>query len=428
VPHAPRRSLSRGRERSRIVHDWNAKESVRPPVHLELFDETLRDGVQSASVVDPPVAVKIDLLDRMEAVGIAGADLGMPWASERAFDDVVAMAKHLATRRRKLAAACACRTLTEDVAKVAEASQRSGCAITAYTFIGSSPIRQWVESWDLKLLLQRTKEAVSFAVRERLSVAFATEDTTRSSPDQLEPLFRCALDQGATRLVLCDTVGHATPQGTRALVGWTRELLARAGAKGVEIDWHGHNDRGLAIANALAAIEAGAGRVHACGLGIGERVGNVSMDQLLLNLKLLGWLDFDGKALVPYVRAVAEALRYPIPANYPLAGSDAFRTATGVHAAAIAKAAAAGDTWLADRIYSAVPAGEFGQKQTIEIGHLSGMSNVRYWLNLRGLPAPEKVCQEILDRAKARNDTLSEREILEVVEAASRPARRRARG
>jgi 2-isopropylmalate synthase len=393
-------------------------------VHLQLFDETLRDGVQSPSVVDPPVEVKKDLLDRMEAVGIGAADLGMPWASQRTFDDVVEMARHIVRRRLNLAPACACRTLPEDVAAVAEASQRAGVGITAYTFIGSSPIRQWVESWDLDFLLERTRQAVSLAVKEGLTVAFATEDTTRSSPEQLEPLFRCALDEGATKLVLCDTVGHASPEGARALVRWTSELLERVGRSEIEIDWHGHNDRGLAIANALAAIEAGATRIHACALGIGERVGNVSMDQLLLNLKLLGWFDFDGKQLLPYVRTAAEALRYPIPPNYPLAGADAFRTATGVHAAAIAKANARGDTWLADRIYSAVPAAEFGQSQTIEIGHMSGMSNVRYWLTLRNLPAPDELCDAILEEAKGRHDTLSEREILALV-AQHRPQRRR---
>jgi 2-isopropylmalate synthase len=230
-------------------------------------------------------------------------------------------------------------------------------------------------------------------------------------------MFRNAVEHGASRLVLCDTVGHATPEGARALVRWTRGLLRSAGAGGVEIDWHGHNDRGLGVSNSIAALEAGAQRAHACGLGIGERVGNTSMDLLVLNLSLMGWFHHDLSRLVHYVRKVSRACRIPIPVNYPLSGADAFRTATGVHAAAIIKAQKRGNDWLADRVYSGVPAGQFGKKQQIEIGHMSGMSNVKYWLELRGIPAREALCREILRRAKASSWTLTDEEILDAVDA-----------
>jgi len=410
--------------------DWNQAEGLRPPRQpFDLFDETLRDGIQSPSVVDPPLSAKRDLLEHMAGLGIAAVDLGQPWASARALSETVALARHLSLRKLPLEAACAARTTQEDLQAVAEVAQRSGRAITAYCFVGSSPIRQWVEGWDLKLLLKRTEAAIRFARAEGLSVAFTTEDTTRSAPEQLEALFGCAVEAGAQRLVLCDTVGHATPDGTRALVRFTKACLRKRGAKGVKIDWHGHNDRGMAEANAIFALEAGAHRIHGCANGIGERVGNAAIEILALNLQLLGWSHVDLKRLVDYATAAALATGFEIPPNAPLVGRDAFRTATGVHAAAIAKARARGSHWLADRIYSAVSAGESGREQEVGVGPLSGMSNVRYWLSMRGLPAPESLCKELLVKAKASHAPLSDDELWRAVDGhLSRKGRSRRAG
>jgi 2-isopropylmalate synthase len=404
------------REERQIVYDWNQLQSVPKPAQpFDFDDESLRDGVQSPSVTDPPLAAKIELLGLMESIGVRSVDIGLPGAGKRAFEDVVALAQHIAKHKLKLEPNCAARTVLSDIKPVAEAVQKSGQKIVLYTFIGSSPIRQYAESWDLDFILRASTEAIDFGIKEGLEVSYVTEDTTRASPPNLDRLFRNAIDHGASRLVLCDTVGHATPEGTRALIEWTRSLIAATGAE-VKIDWHGHNDRGLAVSNAIAALQAGVHRVHACGLGIGERVGNTSMDQLLLNLKLMGWIDYDLGQLVAYVRKVSEACKFPIPRNYPLSGADAFRTATGVHAAAIVKAKARGDDWLADRVYSGVPAGEFGRQQEIEIGHMSGMSNVKYWLESRGVAFTEEMGKEILTLAKSCPTTLGEEEIFAVVE------------
>jgi len=410
--------------RDGIIFDWNEIDARRRPRQpFDLNDETLRDGVQSPSVVDPPVADKLELLSLMDSIGIRSVNIGLPGAGKRAFDDVVAQAKYIQKHKLKLAPNCAARTIEADIAPVAEAAQRSGQKIVLYTFIGSSPIRQWAENWTLDFIQQTSARAIDFAIKEGLEVAYVTEDTTRSSPQSLDLLFRSAIDHGVKRLVLCDTVGHATPVGTRALVEWTRGLVAASGAD-VLLDWHGHNDRGLAVVNAIAALDAGVNRLHACGLGVGERVGNTSMDLLLLNLKLLGWIDHDLTDLVRYVGKVSQATRVAIPVNYPLTGADAFRTATGVHAAAIIKAKDKGDDWLADRVYSGVPAGDFGLKQVIEIGHMSGMSNVRFWLAQRRITATDELCQTILRAAKATGWTLSEKEILKMIKVPAAVKRR----
>ena len=323
----------------------------------------------------------------------------------------------------------AARTLVEDLRPVVEVAQRAGVPLVAHAFVGSSPIRVWAEGWDARELCRRVARAVGFAVREGLPVAFVTEDTTRSSPELLAPLFRAALDAGASRLVLCDTVGHATPEGARALVRWAKAQLAGLGRTGdVALEWHGHNDRGLALPAALAALEAGAGRAHGCGLGLGERVGNAPLELLLLNLRLLGWLPegHELTGLVPYVGAVSRVLGVPVPRNYPLAGADAFRTATGVHAAALRKAHARGGAALADRVYSAVPAGDFGRVQDIEVGPMSGRANVHAWLERQGLPASEALTRALLAAAKRARGVLGDAELWAVCrEAGVRPPRRR---
>lgn len=351
----------------------------------------------------------------MTEIGVRAASLGMPASSEQAADEVVALARYLREARLPLEANCAARTLVSDIEPIVEAVQRAGQPIVVHAFIGSSPIRLRSEGWDIEFVRRSASTAVDFAVRQGLEVAFITEDTTRTSPEVLDVLLRTALDHGASRLILCDTVGHATPEGASALVRWVRSLVTRAGAEAT-LEWHGHNDRGLALSNAMAAAQAGADRIHACAVGVGERVGNTPMELLLLNAQLLGWIDQDLSTLAAYAERAAEMCGFTIPANYPLLGADAFRTSTGVHAAAIIKALGQGDAHLADRVYSAVPAAAFGRRQEIEVGPLSGLSNVLFWLGERGIPPKPALCQEILAVAKRSRATLTDAALWEIVE------------
>ena len=420
------RTPKAGTARSSIF-DWNEvnRKGRFAPKNCTFFDETLRDGLQNPSVVDPGIEDKLAILHLMEDLGIHEADIGLPGSSKRAFDDVVRICQEVADCRMKIKIACAGRTVVGDITPMIEVSQRAGLPVEVYAFIGSSPIRQYAEAWDLGLIASRSAEAIDVAVKAGLSVAYVTEDTTRSKPDVLTTLFRAAIDHGASRLCLSDTVGHATPDGVRNLIQFTRSVIAGTGVKNIGIDWHGHNDRGLALVNALFALEYGADRVHATALGIGERVGNAPMELVLLNMKLLGQLDKDLTKLLEYCETVAKAVGWQIPINYPLVGRDAFRTATGVHASAIIKAMTKGDAWLADRIYSGVPAGMFGRQQEICIGFMSGASNVNYWLAERGIASDEGLVAEILKAAKLEDHILTEEEVMAVVRARSRRLRHR---
>ncbi len=401
-----------------LIYDWNEHASAMRsfPVHPVFFDETLRDGLQDPSVVDPCIDEKIKLLHCMEAVGIEYAEVGLPGASRRSFDDVLALCREIERGRLKVRPSAAGRTLLQDVQPIVEISQRVGVPLECYLFLASSPIRQFAEDWDLESLLHRCGEAITMAVKAGLRVAFVTEDATRSRPEVLAELFKVAIDQGATRVCLADTVGHVTPEGVRAIVGYTRMVLQEIGAAHIGIDWHGHNDRGLALWNAIEAIACGAERIHATALGVGERVGNVPMELILVNLKLLGMLrDRELSGLADYCSQAARMLGWSIPIKYPVFGRDAFRTATGVHAAAIVKAEGKGHAWLADRIYSSVPASMVGRSQQIEIGYMSGTSNVVHWLRQHNLDPQPALVEAILHAAKDADHILSEHEIHEII-------------
>ncbi|MBI4702961.1 MAG: 2-isopropylmalate synthase [Deltaproteobacteria bacterium] len=412
-----------GLESEKLVFDWNefGRKGRIIPEHVAFFDETLRDGLQNPSVKDPSIGQKLELLHAMAAIGIHVADIGLPASSQRAYEDCLRMCEEIRDAKLGIKVAMAGRTVASDITPMIQISQRVGMPVEIYAFIGSSPIRQYAEGWDVSEIAKRSIEAIDLGVKHGLSVAYVTEDTTRSRPEALATLFKAAIDHGASRLCVCDTVGHATPDGVRNLIGFTKSIIFGAGAQ-VGIDWHGHNDRGLSLENSLWALEFGADRVHGTALGFGERVGNAAMELILLNLKLLGLLVHqDLTGLLRYCTLAAEAVGWSIPINYPLVGRDAFRTATGVHAAAIIKAQKKGDAWLADRVYSGVPAGMFGREQEIMIGFMSGASNVAYWLERRGIAPTKELCEAILAKAKDAKQNLSEEEIRAIVAAVQGP-------
>jgi len=405
-------------DESQLIFDWasHGPNAVSWPEHVMLDDETLRDGLQSPSVIDPSLETKVEMLHLMERLGIETADIGLPGAGKRQLESVTRLCREISDNRMNIRPNCAARTLMVDIQPIAEVSQLTGIPIEACVFIGSSPVRQYAEEWDLDHILRFTKDAVSFAVSENLPVMYVTEDTVRSSPDDLRVLLTAAIEAGAQRVCLCDTVGAAVPEGVMNLVGWVKDFLDELGVD-VGIDWHGHRDRGLDVSNTLAAIKSGATRVHGTALGIGERVGNTPMEQLLVNLKLLGMRDDELTSLPDYLHIVSQSTGVPIPISKPIIGRDAFRTATGVHAAAVIKAQRKGAAWLADLVYSGVPASWVGREQEIEIGPMSGLSNVNYYLSSRDLPRDYELAQEVLTAAKKSHRILTEEEILELVHA-----------
>jgi 2-isopropylmalate synthase len=401
-----------------LIHDWNGG-PVTPAQPVTLDDETLRDGLQSPSVRCPTIDEKLRILHLIDRLGIESADIGLPGAGPHVVRDVERLAKEIVDARLRVRPNCAARTLVSDIQPIAEISQRVGLSIECGAFIGSSPLRQYVEGWGLDRLLRLTEEAIRFAVGEGLTVMYVTEDTTRADPDTLRQLYSTAIRAGARRVCISDTVGHATPAGAAAVTRFIGQVVEECGG-GIGIDWHGHRDRDLAVINSIAAIDAGATRVHGAAIGIGERVGNTPMDTLIVNLVLMGYIKRDLSALVEYCQYVSQVTGVPVPPNYPVVGRDAFRTATGVHAAAVIKAIRKQDHELVDAVYSGVPASLIGRSQEIEIGPMSGKSNVVFWLEKRGYPVTEDGVDRIFAKAKASASVLLEHEILEELKSESR--------
>jgi 2-isopropylmalate synthase len=401
------------------IYDWNSATPppIAPGTRVLLNDETLRDGLQNPSVTDPSIAEKIQILHLMESLGIDSVNIGLPGAGPRAAADTEALAREIATNRMRIKPNCAARTHENDIRPIAEISQRVGIPIEAATFLGTSPIRRLVEDWTVDYLCRTTEKAVSFAVAHNLPSMYVTEDTTRTDPATVKRLYTAAINSGARALVFCDTVGHATPTGVFNLIKFACDEIVSPSGENIRVDWHGHNDRGLAIANSLAAYAAGAHQVHAAANALGERVGNTPMELMLVNLRLLNLIDRDLRRLKEYCELVARATHTTIPPNYPVVGRDAFRTATGVHAAALVKAFQKNDAALADAVYSGVPASLFGLEQLIEIGPMSGKSNVHFWLKRQKIPATDALVTRILEAAKNSPRVLTDQELHAVVAA-----------
>ena len=407
---------------SEYIYDWNRASSpaIAPGTRVLLNDETLRDGLQNPSVYDPTIEEKIEILHLMELLGIDSLNIGLPGAGPRAAAHTEALAREIANNHMKIRPNCAARTVEADIRPIVEISQRVGIPREAATFLGFSPIRRLVEDWTVDHLERTTEKAVRFAVEHGLPSMYVTEDTTRTDRDTVKRLYSTAIRNGARAVVFCDTVGHATPQGAYNLIKFAVDEIVKPSGEKIRVDWHGHNDRGLAIANSLAAIAAGAHQVHAAANALGERVGNTPMELMLVNLRLMGLIDRDLSRLKEYCEKVARATHTTIPPNYPVVGHDAFRTATGVHAAAIVKAFHGKNPELADVVYSGVPSHLFGLDQIIEIGPMSGKSNVLFWLERHGIPTDDALVTRIFDAAKQSARVLTESEVQALCAEAAR--------
>ena len=405
---------------SKLIYDWNVidyeinRNPANHPHGVWFDDETLRDGLQSPSARNPTIDEKKELLSFMENLGIQKVDLGLPGAGPFHREHINAMLSHIIDNEYQIRPGAAVRTLMQDIEPLVEMQQQHGIQIQASAFLGTSPIRQYTEGWNMEKLIATMEKAVSYAVENDVPVMFVTEDTTRSNPDDVKAIYQRAMELGVRRLCVCDTCGHVTPNGVKKLLNFIDEEVIKDGGyqrNEIEVNWHGHQDRGLGVANNIAAVEAGADVIHGTALGVGERAGNAPLDQTLVNLKLMGVIDNDLTLLDEYVRTANKYIEVPLPRNYPVFGEDAFETGTGVHASAVIKAMKKGDDWLADRVYSGVPAGDFGLKQVIRIGHMAGRSNIIWWLEQNGYEVSDDLVSHLFEVAKSQRRNMLDSEV-----------------
>jgi 2-isopropylmalate synthase len=407
-----------------LIYDWNKikpelqRDSGKHPHPIWFDDETLRDGLQSPSARNPTIEQKIELLDCMEGLGIQKVDLGLPGAGPYHVEHIDSMLAHMGENDYSIRPGCAVRTLVSDIEPLVDLQAKHERQIQASAFLGTSPIRQYAENWTMDKIMKTAEKAVDFAIDNDIPVMFVTEDTTRSRPEDIKAVYTRAIELGADRICICDTCGHVTPNGVRNLMSFIeQEVIPDSGAKrrDIEVNWHGHQDRGLGVANNLAAVESGADVIHGTALGVGERSGNAPIDQTLVNLSLMGVISNDLTGLNNYMKKANEYIEVPLPRNYPIFGDDAFETGTGVHASAVIKAMKKGDDWLADRVYSGVPAGDFGLHQVIRIGHMSGRSNIIHWLNQNGIEESSSLVDHLFNVAKSQRRLMTEEEIFSAI-------------
>ena len=420
------RSVERGiMDTSKLIYDWNVidyeinRNPANHPHGVWFDDETLRDGLQSPSARNPTIEEKTELLTYMEKLGIQKVDLGLPGAGPFHREHINAMLSHITESDFQIRPGAAVRTLMQDIEPLVEMQQNHGIPIQASAFLGTSPIRQYTEGWTMEKLISTMEKAVSYAVENEVPVMFVTEDTTRSNPDDVKAIYQRAMELGVRRLCVCDTCGHVTPNGVKKLLNFIDEEVIKDGGykrNEIEVNWHGHQDRGLGVANNIAAVEAGADVIHGTALGVGERAGNAPLDQTLVNLKLMGVIDNDLTLLDEYMRTANKYIEVPLPRNYPVFGEDAFETGTGVHASAVIKAMRKGDDWLADRVYSGVPAGDFGLKQVIRIGHMAGRSNIIWWLEQNGYDVTDELVSHLFEVAKSQRRNMLDSEVQTAVQ------------
>ena len=403
-----------------LIYDWNlvdyeySRDASNHPHGVWFDDETLRDGLQSPSALNPTIEQKIELLDFMEKLSIQKVDLGLPGAGPFHINHIDKMMSHIVENNYKISPGAAVRTLMGDIEPLVKLQEKHGVPIQASAFLGTSPIRQFTEGWTMDKLLSTMEKAVGFAVENDVPVMFVTEDTTRSKPEDIKQIYDRAMELGVRRLCICDTCGHVTPNGVKQLLSFIDEEVIKDGGyqrREIEVNWHGHQDRGLGVANNLAAVEAGADVIHGTALGVGERAGNAPIDQTMVNLSLMGVIDNDLSLLGDYMKKANEYIKVPLPRNYPVFGQDAFETGTGVHASAVIKAIRKGDMWLADRVYSGVPAGDFGMEQIIRIGHMSGKSNIIWWLERNEIHVEDELVSHLFEIAKSQPRNMEDDEI-----------------
>jgi 2-isopropylmalate synthase len=394
--------------------DWNTPTVRRQPI--EVGDVTLSEGLLSPSVVDPSQPDKRRLLSLMPVLGLRAVSLGHPGLGVRQFSTVLNLARELMLAQWELDASCVARASVKDVASALDVRERSGLDVEVAVTLAVSPIQMEAEGLSAARLRDAAEASIAFAVRAGARVVAVLDDASRTPPEQLAPVLRDVAALGASAVRLADSAGRATPDATRALVRFVSEHLRTRTGRPVRLDWVGQNDRGLALANAMAAVDAGVDRVFASALGLGSRSGITPMELLLTNLRVNGLWSHSLRTVVEYCESAATAFGIAIAPSSPLIGSDAFRTGSGAHATALVKALRAGDPWLADNVISGVPAGLLGLENRVDISPVSGLSNVRWWLARHGYDASDQVLtRELLLAVKQTQRAATDDELHELV-------------
>lgn len=373
---------------------------------VQVLDTSLRDGLQDAQIRHPSLEEKERLVDILVQVGVEAIDIAIPIARGSHLREAIQLARRIPSN---VTVACLARTDASDIQAAVDLAQGAGRPIETIVFCGASPLRRWVEDWDVTEITEWMAKSVNFASKQGLIPTVATEHTTQTEPEVIKQIYLAGLDNGGQKVCIADTSGAASPISTEKIIRFFRDEVLKS-FNDVDIDWHGHNDRGLSVINSLVALSAGAQRVHGTAIGIGERAGNTPLEQMLINLKMArDPKRQDLGAISELATFAAEIFNVPVPPNYPGLGEKVYRTASGIHAAAELKAGQLGLKGTTP--YSAVSPEWVNRETDVVVGPLSGSHNVRFVAERLGIPATNEFIARALDVAKSANRILTDQDI-----------------
>ena len=395
-----------------FLYSWNALN--RANISNVKIEDDIRDALQSVRTVQPLLSERKALLDLSAKVGIQYSFLGFPAASQNETNLVTALVKHIADEKIPIEPVLMARALENDVKRIIEIQNETSYAVAADIFINTSALRLKIEGWTLDTIINKIKKSHHLSVNNNLKYRISLEDSARTAPDSIEILIKEIINLGIKTIVLCDTVGDCLPSGASNLTSFVMDIISKENVD-VEIGWHGHNDKGLSLANALASVEAGATIISGTFTGIGERTGNIPLEQIIYILSQNGNQLYDLKYLKPLCDMLSATTKTKIPYSLPIIGKDAFSTSTGTHVAAIYKAKEFGQSFE-DLMYSGVAASDLERRQTLLIGPNSGRSAIIAALEEIQIVATENTVTSILDYCKKQNHCLeNSAELLEVI-------------
>jgi 2-isopropylmalate synthase len=403
------------------LYSWSSQREISSPlrtpqVHVEIDDETWRDGMQGTQTERHP-----DTEERREYLVFAGkngfiehADIGFPGSGIKHRNEMVNLINSLEEKKAGITLSAAGRgSAKDDIRAILEVSSRTGYPLEGDLFLDTSEIRAKVEGWDRTEKLKSLKDNISLLKKEGLPVMFVLERATTTSPKELYDPLMMAIDLGVDRICIADTQGIITPQGVSNIFRWVINEIGENN-KDLKLDFHEHNDLGMGIANCLVAAAEGVDRLHATARGIGERAGNVNLEQLLVVLSAKGYRKTDVRKIRDFAEMSASMLGLEISKYEPIIGENSMETASGVHASAYGKSELHENL---PPIYFPFDLKDTGSKAVVKIGPSGGIANVRIFCkNELGIEEiSEEKAREILDDAQKNWGILSAERVQELL-------------
>ena len=395
----------------KLLTDWNEKKTFKNK-SIVIEDDTLRDGLQSALLRIPNYFEKKELVTLAHASRIKYVMLGFPGASEDAYHECRLLVQFIRDMQWPLVPRLLGRANQSDMAAICRLQEETGVPLQADFFINICALRLKVEGWNLATITQMIHQASEQLDRHGVSYSISLEDATRSDTSIIEKMLCTIVNTKAIAIVLCDTVGACLPSGVANLLRFVKKTIAAHNSHIFQW-WHGHNDRGLALANALCALDHGIDGISGTFLGIGERSGNICIEQIMLHLNQYYGSAYCLDSARQYCSLLSRYTEYTMPINQPLFGNQSFTTTAGTHIRALEKAKRFG-TGAHDLLYSSVAAHDLGRQQQIMLGPMSGRSAVKSVLEQIGESYDEKKISTLFNYFKKIQKPITVQEFIDI--------------